>query len=126
MTEAGGESDRQGGMFADLAAATAFLTLLPLPRRWAGAAGRPLDRACRCYPLVGGILGLLAGLVLLVLQGLGVPGTVAALAAVLALVLLTGGRRAGGRATSRGSRHPAGFGSGAGIVRRCLKDGRLE
>lgn len=70
-----------------LLAAAQFLTRLPLPvvryePRW-------LPLSARYFPLVGGLVGLLAGLVLLVASQLW-PAPIPAILAVAAAILLTG------------------------------------
>ncbi|HSV30376.1 MAG TPA: adenosylcobinamide-GDP ribazoletransferase [Candidatus Omnitrophota bacterium] len=73
---------------ADLHLAAAFLTRLPLPDLGPVAEGG-LARAMRGFPLVGGGLGILAGLVFMAAHSV-LPAALAAVLAVLALVLLTG------------------------------------
>lgn len=72
-------------------ATLSFLSRLPVPERW--SQGLDIDRYVRgivTFPVVGALLGLLSGLVFLAVQAwCGVP--LAALFAVLALALLTGG-----------------------------------
>jgi adenosylcobinamide-GDP ribazoletransferase len=72
-------------------ATLSFLSRLPVPERW--SQGLDIDRYVRgivTFPVVGALLGLLSGLVFLAVQAwCGIP--LAALFAVLALALLTGG-----------------------------------
>ncbi len=69
----------------------AFITRLPVPARWTqGTAFEHYGRGIICFPVIGLLLGVLSGLVFVGLQGIfGIP--LAALFAVLALALLTGG-----------------------------------
>ena len=77
----------------DLRIALALLTRLPVSAPAAAPnAGEPMPyaRASRCYPLVGALVGLLAAVVLLAAQGIGLPPILCALLAVATLVLVTG------------------------------------
>ena len=74
----------------DLRAALRFLTRLPLKPAPAEGADPPLGRAVRAFPLVGGLIGLLAGVVYAIASGLGLPDIVAAVLAAGALALATG------------------------------------
>src|SRR5437763_10273753 len=79
-----------GGLFADLAAAIAFYTRLPL--RPAGPVdGAAVARASWCAPLVGALIGALAGLAYWIAYRLNLPPLVCATLAVAAGMLLTGG-----------------------------------
>lgn len=71
-----------------MAAATALLTILPVPERWQQEAAWP--RAMRALPLVGAFVGLASGLLgwLTLLAGASV--TIAAILSVLAGIVLTG------------------------------------
>ena len=78
-----------GGLFADLAAAIAFYTRLPL--RPAGPVdGAAVARASWCAPLVGALIGALAGLAYWIAYRLNLPPLVCATLAVAAGMLLTG------------------------------------
>lgn len=70
----------------DLGRATAFLTRLPVPARY-HAGGSEATRALRMFPLVGGAIGLMAGLAFAGLLAVGAPPL---LAAILALALQAG------------------------------------
>lgn len=72
-------------------ATLAFMSRLPVPERWMqGLAVDQYVRGIVTFPLVGMVLGALSGLVFILLDGwCGIP--LAALFAVLALALLTGG-----------------------------------
>ncbi len=54
------------------------------------AAPRPLGRAVRTFPLIGGLLGIAAGLAFAIATGIGLPDLVAGVFAVALLALLTG------------------------------------
>ncbi|MFQ5467015.1 MAG: adenosylcobinamide-GDP ribazoletransferase [Kiloniellaceae bacterium] len=73
----------------DLRRATAMLTRLPAGRGAAPHEGAPA-RAVRAFPLVGAMVGLGGALALWLGDGLGLPGTLAALGAVGATILMTG------------------------------------
>ena len=81
---------RVSAWFADVQAATAFLTRLPVgwPR---SAPSDQLARACAHFPLIGAGLGAGAGLSAWGLLALGAPAWVAAGLAVTLLILVTGG-----------------------------------
>lgn len=73
---------------ADLHLSAVFLTRLPLPD--AGIPGKGgLARAMRVFPLIGAVIGLIAGLVFLAMHAV-LPPLPAALLAVLAGLILTG------------------------------------
>ena len=76
------------GWWADIAATTALLTILPVPPRWQKGAAWP--RAMRALPLIGAFVGLASGVTawLAALAGLAAP--IAAILALLAGVVLTG------------------------------------
>lgn len=78
-----------GGWGEDLRVAALFLTRLPLAVAGAPAPGR-LAGAARAFPVVGVGLGFAAGLVYAAAHSLGLPPGLAALAALAALILLTG------------------------------------
>lgn len=77
------------GWLQDLQLAVTLLTRLP-SGQITGEAAPDLARASRCYPLVGVLVGALAGLVLLAAGGLGLPAIPAALLTIAATVLMTG------------------------------------
>jgi adenosylcobinamide-GDP ribazoletransferase len=72
-------------------ATLAFMSRIPVPERWMqGLAVDQYVRGIVTFPMVGVVLGALSGLVFILLDGwCGIP--LAALFAVLALALLTGG-----------------------------------
>jgi adenosylcobinamide-GDP ribazoletransferase len=81
----------------DFLAALMFLTRLPLPR-WSshretaeGATVVTLAGASWAFPLVGAVVGLIGGLIYFVALGLGLPMLAAALLAVAATAITTGG-----------------------------------
>ena len=76
--------------WSDLRAALRFLTRLPVKPTPAEGADQPLGRAVRAFPIVGGLVGLLAGAVYAIASGLGLPDIVAAVLAAGALALATG------------------------------------
>ena len=77
------------GLFGDLAAAIAFYTRLPL-RPAAPIDGAAVARASWCAPLVGALIGALAGLAYWIAWRLNLPPLVSATLAVAAGMLLTG------------------------------------
>ena len=74
----------------DLAASLRFLSILPLP-----ASTQPAESAFSDFawaaPLAGALIGLLAAIALAIAARLGLPGSLVAVAAVAALVLVCGG-----------------------------------
>ncbi len=78
-------------MIKSFFAALSFMSRLPVPARWSqGLEIDEYERGIVTFPLVGLLLGAIAGLVMLALHAwCGLP--LAALFAVLALALLTGG-----------------------------------
>jgi adenosylcobinamide-GDP ribazoletransferase len=78
-----------GALVGDLAAAIAFYTRLPV-RRASAVDGAAVARASWCAPLVGGLIGALAGLAYWAAYRLNLPPFVCAALAVAAGMLLTG------------------------------------
>lgn len=74
---------------AEIGVALALLTRLPMPPLPSGAFDRP-SRAAWAFPLVGALVGVLAGVVGLAAFGLGLPGAAAAGLALTAQIALTG------------------------------------
>ncbi len=73
---------------ADVAASIGFLTRLPMP---AGLPFVSLSEAMRAFPLAGGAIGALAGVILAVFALLGLPALAAAGLMLAGIALLTGG-----------------------------------
>ncbi|HVZ13328.1 MAG TPA: adenosylcobinamide-GDP ribazoletransferase [Bauldia sp.] len=76
----------------ELRGAAAFLTRLPA--RWFRvdpSVAPDFRQAARVFPVIGGLIGLAAGIVLVVASALGIPPLVAAVLAVGTTVLITGG-----------------------------------
>jgi adenosylcobinamide-GDP ribazoletransferase len=78
-----------GGLAGDLAAALAFYTRLPVPPR-TPVDGAALARASWCSPLVGALIGAIAGFAYWVSVRLNMPQLVAAAIAVTTSMMLTG------------------------------------
>ena len=77
----------------DIRAAQGFLTRIPVgrrPGRDESGLDAPLQRPVRAFPIVGGVIGLFAGLIYAVSSGIGLPDIVSAVLAVGALALVTG------------------------------------
>jgi len=74
----------------DLAASLRFLSILPLPASTQSAEPAFSDFAWAA-PLAGALIGLLAAIALAIAARLGLPGSLVAVAAVAALVLVCGG-----------------------------------
>ncbi len=91
----------------DFLAALTFLTRLPW--HWTAAAPAPsLAGACWAFPLAGVVVGLIGGFAYVIAAGLGLPALAAALIAVAATALATGGLHEDGLADTAD-----GFGGGA-------------
>jgi len=90
MAEQEDRSDN-GGLLAELIAATTFLTIVPQRAgRGAGATAPALAHAARMFPVVGAGIGLVGGLVLLLADRLGLPLIAAATVSVAATMVITG------------------------------------
>lgn len=87
------------GWVAEMRLALAFLTRLPLPLP-PEIAAQPLAAAVRAFPLVGALVGAVGALVYAVVDLLGMSSTIAALLAIGAMVVLTGGLHEDGLADS--------------------------
>jgi adenosylcobinamide-GDP ribazoletransferase len=81
----------------DIPAAFSLLTRLPIPVDHQ-VAGERAAIATWAYPLVGAVLGLMAGIIGSLLHWFGAPAPMAAIAALGALALLTGGMHEDGLA----------------------------
>lgn len=77
-----------GGGLADLHRAAIFLTRLPLPEPSSWPEGA-LARAMRAFPLVGGVIGLLAGMVTMLAWAV-LPPVAAVLLGLGSAILITG------------------------------------
>ncbi len=110
-----------GALFGDLAAAIAFYTRLPV---WPAAPvdGAAVARASWCAPLVGVLIGALAGLAYWIADRLNLPPFVSATLAVAAGMWLTGGLHEDGLADTAD-----GFGGGETRERALdiMRDGRI-
>jgi adenosylcobinamide-GDP ribazoletransferase len=78
------------GWMAEIRLAMAFLTRFPVGLG-AEIAACPIGAAVRAFPLVGLAVGAVGGLVYLVVDRLGMSATIAALLAIGAMVIATGG-----------------------------------
>ncbi len=83
------KSDKSGFIVSDLLEALMLLTRLPLPQR---SENRPMrgGAAAWAYPLVGAVVGLLAGTVAWALVSIGISNGMAATGALIISVVLTG------------------------------------
>ena len=77
--------------FDDIRHCLAFLTRLPVPLPADAARPEALARAAWAFPLVGIVVGGVAGLALLAAEALGLDPLAGSVVAVAAAVLLTGG-----------------------------------
>lgn len=80
----------QTDILTDIPAAFSLLTRLPIPVNHEKS-GERAAIATWAYPLVGAVLGLIAGIIGNLLYWFGAPGSISAIAALLALVLMSGG-----------------------------------
>ena len=110
-----------GGLFADLAAAIAFYTRLPL-RTATAVDGAAVARASWCAPLVGTLIGVVAGLAYWAAWRLNLPPLVCATLAVAAGMMMTGCLHEDGLADTAD-----GFGGGETRERilDIMRDGRI-
>jgi adenosylcobinamide-GDP ribazoletransferase len=101
----------------DLRAASRFLTRLPTR----GAAGGELSRAVRAFPIIGVLVGVAGALAARVGDAMGLPPLAAALVAIAATVLFTGGLHEDGLADTAD-----GLGGGASRERKLeiMRDSR--
>jgi adenosylcobinamide-GDP ribazoletransferase len=84
------QADIRASILTDIPAAFSLLTRLPIPVDHEVAHARAAI-ATWAYPLVGAALGLIAGIIGSLLYWFGAPGSIAAIAALVSLVLMTGG-----------------------------------
>ena len=103
------------------AAATGLLTRLPI---WRLVADAPVDFAASvwAFPVVGGIVGALGGLVYLLCWGIGLPPAMAGIWTVAAMLLMTGALHEDGLADTAD-----GLGGGASAERKLaiMRDSRI-
>lgn len=104
----------------ELGLAYVFLTRLPWPRPIRDP--RPLMAASWAFPLVGGLVGMIAGVSFALADTVGLPGGAAALIALAAAALVTGALHEDGLADLAD-----GFGGGrdADSKRRIMRDSRI-
>jgi adenosylcobinamide-GDP ribazoletransferase len=114
-------SSGPGGLVSDLAIALAFYTRLPVPLR-TPVDGAALARASWCSPLVGALIGAIAGFAYWVSVRLNMPQLVAAAIAVATSMMLTGCLHEDGLADTAD-----GFGGGASRERALdiMRDSRI-
>ena len=106
---------------ADLLIALGLLTRIPVPAH-DESGSEPIARSCWAWPLVGVIVGFIAGLAGAALSWLGVSSPLAAIAALGVLILLTGALHEDGLADTID-----GLGGGATAEKRLeiMKDSRI-
>ena len=104
----------------DFKMAVGFLTRLPVPHP--DGAGANFARAYRLFPVVGGLIGLAAGLFCLALRKVGVPDLAAAALALGAAAFLTGALHEDGLADVAD-----GFGGGRDVEAKLaiMRDSRI-
>ena len=104
---------------AEFIGALMLLTRLPVAR-WSGSA--PMAACIWAYPVVGGLVGGTGAAVLLLAWALTLPPVIAAIAAIIATILLTGALHEDGLADTAD-----GFGGGATIARKLeiMRDSRI-
>jgi len=109
-----------GALVTELRVALAFYTRLPFPAP--AVDGAALARASWCSPLIGALIGALAGLAYWISTRLNLPQLVAATVAVAASMLLTGCLHEDGLADTAD-----GFGGGTTRERilEIMRDGRI-
>ena len=107
---------------SDLRAALLFLTRVPMRAARAESDGAPLGRAVRAFPIVGALIGLVAGIAYAIAAGIGLPDIVAAVLAIAAAALVTGALHEDGLADMAD-----GFGGGSTRERKLsiMRDSRI-
>ncbi|MEK6205489.1 MAG: adenosylcobinamide-GDP ribazoletransferase [Amylibacter sp.] len=80
----------QANILIDIPTAFSLLTRIPVPCDHANA-GERAAIATWAYPLVGAMLGLIAGIIGSLLYWFGAPGSLSAITALVTLAMLTGG-----------------------------------
>lgn len=79
----------KGGWIQDFLVALVFLTRLPITLGFSFDL-KALKSACRCFPLIGIIVGGLSGAIFMISYAVGLPPLLSAFLAVAAQILLTG------------------------------------
>ena len=87
------------GWGAEFQIALTFLTRLPAPFA-GGSEAQPVGASVRAFPLVGVVIGAIAGAIYLIADFLGLSPTIAALLAVATMAIVTGGLHEDGLADS--------------------------
>ena len=107
---------------SDLRASLLFLTRVPLRAARPEGDAPSLGRAVRAFPIVGALIGLVAGIVYAIAAGIGLPDIVAAVLAVGAGALITGALHEDGLADMTD-----GFGGGSTRERKLaiMRDSRI-
>jgi len=115
------ETTQKPALVSDISAAFSLLTRIPVPVDHA-LAGKRAAHATWAYPLVGAVLGLIAGIIGCLLSWFGAPANIAALVALITLVILSGGLHEDGLADCAD-----GFGGAFEKTRRLeiMKDSRI-
>ncbi|PWL18024.1 adenosylcobinamide-GDP ribazoletransferase [Falsochrobactrum shanghaiense] len=80
----------RSGIIGDTVQSLGFLSRLPIPRNWLDGESSALKASLRAFPLAGAILGLLAGLALLIADFLHLPVLACSFIAVGVLIAMTG------------------------------------
>ncbi len=113
--------ETRANLHEDIPAAFSLLTRIPIPVDHQ-VAGERAAIATWAYPLVGAVLGLIAGIIGSLLHWFGAPAPMAAIAALGTLALLTGGMHEDGLADCAD-----GIGGAFDIERRLeiMKDSRI-
>ena len=105
----------------DLQICLMFLTRIPVPGGLA-LSHPSLSNACRFFPVIGGLVGVIGAIVLAAADQLGLPQGVSVLLAVAAMVIVTGGLHEDGLSDTAD-----GLGGGSNKDRRLeiMKDSRV-
>ncbi|MFD1197436.1 adenosylcobinamide-GDP ribazoletransferase [Brucella gallinifaecis] len=82
---------QQNSFIRDTIRSLGFLSRLPLPAPWLESSSDSLKASVRAFPLAGAVLGLLAGIALLISDYLNLPPLVSGFIAVGVLAAMTGG-----------------------------------
>ena len=81
---------QKNGFIGDTIRSLGFLSRLPLPRSWFENTDDSLLRNARAFPLAGAVLGLLAGIALMVANSLHLPALACGFIVIGALAAMTG------------------------------------